>query len=121
MGGVGDGHMGADKKERLRCGGKEEEDRREQQTGRKPGPHWLLTKCRGQGYRRSRNNLKVSSINTAVRHLYEEDQEEGLMGDCIKLIKQQREDFSGGTVGKNLPANAGDASLNPGLGRRRVF
>ena len=109
------------KKERLRCGGKEEGARREQQTGRKPGPHWLLTKYRGQGYRGSRNNLKVSSVNTAARHLYEKDQEEGLMGVCSKLIKQQREDFSGGTVGKNLPANAGDASLNPGPGRCRVF
>ena len=70
--------------------------RAEEQTGKRTGPHWLLTKHRGQGYRRTRNNLQVSSINTAACRLYEKDQEEGQMGDCIKLIKQQREDFSGG-------------------------
>ena len=35
----------------------------------------------------------------------------------IKLIKTRRRDFPGGPVVKNPPANAGDMSLIPGLGR----
>ena len=30
-------------------------------------------------------------------------------------------DFSGGSVDKNLPANAGDKGSNPGLGRSHVL
>ena len=34
-----------------------------------------------------------------------------------ELIKQYVWDFPGGTVVKNLPANAGDRGLSPGPGR----
>ena len=32
-------------------------------------------------------------------------------------LKKKKPDFPGGTVGKSLPANAGDAGLIPGSGR----
>ena len=35
----------------------------------------------------------------------------------LKLIKESLKNFSGGTVGKNPPAKAGDTGLIPGLGR----
>ena len=33
------------------------------------------------------------------------------------MLKSQLKDFAGGALGKILPANAGDTSLIPGLGR----
>ena len=35
----------------------------------------------------------------------------------ILAFPQKAQDFSGGTVGKNPPANAGDMGSIPGLGR----
>ena len=35
--------------------------------------------------------------------------------------KQQSGDFPGGTVVKNLPANAGDTGSSPGLGRSHML
>jgi len=35
----------------------------------------------------------------------------------ILAVPQKAQDFSGGTVGKNPPANAGDTGSIPGLGR----
>ena len=38
-------------------------------------------------------------------------------GYALFSIQKGDEDFPGGTVVKNLPANAGDTGLSPGLGR----
>ena len=38
----------------------------------------------------------------------------------LLLFKASSWDFPGGTVVKNLPANAGDTSLNPGPGRSHM-
>ena len=34
-----------------------------------------------------------------------------------RLLSKKMQDFPGGIVGKNSPANAGDMSLTPGPGR----
>ena len=39
---------------------------------------------------------------------------------CVCDIKGKARDFPDGTVEKNLPANAGDVGLIPGLGRLHV-
>ena len=38
----------------------------------------------------------------------------------LKIIKEKFWDFPGGAVVKNLPANAGDTDLIPGLGRSHM-
>ena len=38
----------------------------------------------------------------------------------LRLIKTAQQGFSGGAVVENLPANAGDTSLSPGLGRSHM-
>ena len=38
----------------------------------------------------------------------------------VILLKHEAEDFPGGAVVKNLPANAGDTGLSPGLGRSHM-
>ena len=48
-------------------------------------------------------------INTTVRY--------HLTLVRMAIIKISRGDFSGGTVVKNLPANAGDMGSSPGPGR----
>ena len=40
--------------------------------------------------------------------------------ECFLLIKAIDEDFPGGAVVKNLPANAGDTGLIPGPGRSHM-
>ena len=48
---------------------------------------------------------------------------EKIFVNCISdkgLIKYIR-DFPGGTVAKNLPANAGDTGSSPGLGRSHML
>ena len=37
-----------------------------------------------------------------------------------QLTEMNREDFCGGAVGKNPPANAGDTGLSPGPGRSHM-
>ena len=37
------------------------------------------------------------------------------------LEKRDMEDFRGGTVVKNLPANAGDTGSSPGLGKSHML
>ena len=39
----------------------------------------------------------------------------------LKGLQEKSEDFPGGPVVKNLPANAGDVSLIPGLGRSHTL
>ena len=41
-------------------------------------------------------------------------------GICLCNISKSR-DFPGGTVVKNLPANAGDMGVSPGLGRYHML
>ena len=38
----------------------------------------------------------------------------------ISIKKKKERDFPGGAVVKNLPANAGDMGLSPGLGRSHM-
>ena len=38
----------------------------------------------------------------------------------VIIVKKWNEDFPGGAVVKNPPANAGDTGLSPGLGRSHV-
>ena len=38
-----------------------------------------------------------------------------------KTLRRKHGDFLGGTVVKNLPANAGDTGLSPGLGRSHML
>ena len=40
---------------------------------------------------------------------------------CFRLKKYKNEGFLGGSVVKNLPANAGDMGLTPGLGRPHML
>ena len=40
---------------------------------------------------------------------------------CLLSRKKKRGDFPGGTVVKNLPANAGDTGLIPGSGRSHML
>ena len=40
---------------------------------------------------------------------------------CWSCIKKDEQDFPGGTVVKNPPANAGDMGLIPGPGRSHVL
>ena len=46
--------------------------------------------------------------------------EKGYVCVCVCDIKGKARDFPDGTVEKNLPANAGDVGLIPGLGRLHV-
>ena len=39
---------------------------------------------------------------------------------CLVIKKKKLQGFPGGAVGKNLPANAGDRGLSPGLGRSHM-
>ena len=39
---------------------------------------------------------------------------------CHATFKNLKEDFPGGPVVKNLPANAGDMGSSPGLGRSHM-
>ena len=39
----------------------------------------------------------------------------------FKFVKKKMQDFAGGTVDKNLPANAGGMGLIPGLGGFHVL
>ena len=55
-----------------------------------------------------------------VRHLPKAtDGKEISQGGCVTL-KEEPGDFPGGTMIKNLPANAGDTGLSPGLGRSHM-
>ena len=39
----------------------------------------------------------------------------------VKVLKQEMWGFPGGSMVKNLPANAGDVGLIPGLGRSHML
>ena len=39
---------------------------------------------------------------------------------CMPLIKTQKEDYPGGAMAKNPPADAGDTGLTPGPGRSHM-
>ena len=58
--------------------------------------------------------MKYLGINLPkeVKDLYSENYK--------TLMKEIKEDFSGGTVVKTLPVNAGDMGSSPGLGRSHM-
>ena len=44
-----------------------------------------------------------------------------ILGQSVVLLGSDTEDFLGGTMDKNLSANAGDMGLIPGLGRFQML
>ena len=48
------------------------------------------------------------------------DAEELVQGQSKQVAKEDLRDFLGGTVVKNLPANAGDTGSSPGPGRSHM-
>ena len=44
-----------------------------------------------------------------------------ILSDSLIILKQETWGFPGGAVVENLPANAGDTGLSPGLGRSRML
>ena len=47
----------------------------------------------------------------------------GFLSEClsVSVLKKSLQDFPGGPVVKNLPANAGDTGSIPGLGRSHML
>ena len=75
------------------------------------GPH--------SGAQEGRQQLALAHINFHTEHDVHKriSNKRADLKLTFVLLKLNRRDFPGGAVVRNLPANAGDTGLSPGLGR----
>ena len=73
-----------------------------------------------QSYLKKQEKPQINNLTLHLRELEKEKQTKPKVSRRKEIIKVRAEDFPGGAVVKNLPANAGDTGSSPGLGRSHI-
>ena len=73
-----------------------------------------------QSYVKKQEKSQINNLTLHLKQLEKEKQTKPKVSRRKEIIKVRAEDFPGGAVVKNLPANAGDTGSSPGLGRSHI-